>query len=84
MTATFNKWLDTFVEEKGLDLDFVFEVEGREHGTNFIPLGCIVDFIKGEADVPTKNTIKQNLVKIDFMNGDPMHFFLHCAKAIAF
>ena len=80
----FNKWLDTFVEEKGLNLDHAFEVEGPEHGLNIIPLGCIIDFIKDEADEEAKKKVKENLVKIDFMNGDVMHFFNHCAKAIAF
>jgi hypothetical protein len=27
--------------------------------------------------------IRQILVKIDFKNGDPMHFFKHLAKAMA-
>ena len=27
--------------------------------------------------------IRQMLVKIDFQNGDPMHFFKHLAKAMA-
>ena len=79
----FNKWLDTFVEEKGVDLDFAFEVEG-DNGLNIIPVGCIIEFIKDEADEATKKNVKDNLVKIDFMNGDVMHFFNHCAKAVAF
>lgn len=79
--TNFATWLDTFVSEKGLDTDFVFEVEGAG-GTNFIPLECVIDFIKGtDADIKAK--IKTTLVKIDFMNGDAMHFFNHCAKGMA-
>ena len=33
----FNKWLDTFIEEKGYDLEQVFEVDGPS-GWNMIPL----------------------------------------------
>ena len=78
----FNKWLATFVEEKGLDLDFTFEVEGPGWGVNMIPLGCVVDFMK-TTDAITKSKVKDTLVKIDFMNGDVMDFFNHCAAGLA-
>ena len=59
----------------------IIEVEGQS-GTNFIPLGVIVEHI---AIAPTheQNQIKNTLVKIDFLNGDIMHFFTYLAKAIA-
>ena len=78
----FNKWLDTFVSEKGLNLEAVFEADGKDFGANFIPLGSIVEFIKA-CDDATKSTIKTNFVKIDFMNGDVNHFFQYIANGMA-
>ena len=42
---TFNKWLDTFVEEKGLDTEKRWEIEGPS-GTNSIPLGVVIEHCK--------------------------------------
>ena len=77
----FAKWLDTLVEEKGLDTETRMDVEG-DMGTNSIPLGCLMDAIK-TAPANEQASIKTTLVKIDFMNGDVMHFFNHLAQAIA-
>lgn len=77
----FTKWLDTFVDEKELNTDFVIEVQG-DGDTNFIPLECLLDAIKS-APTHEQKAIKTTLIKIDFMNGDPMHFFKHLAQAIA-
>lgn len=78
--TNFCKWLDTFVSEKDLDTDFIFEVEGAS-GTNFIPLDCVIEFVK--AQDYCHDQIKATIVKIDFMNGDVMHFFKHCATGMA-
>ena len=78
----FNKWLDTLIEEKELDIESTFEVEGPEWGWNLIPLGCVIEAIKS-APVHEKIAIKTMLVKIDFVNGDVMDYFKHLAQAIA-
>jgi len=77
----FDRWLDTLVEEKGLDTEEVFEVDGPS-GVNWIPLGVIIEHIK-IAPAHEQEQIKTVLVKIDFRNGDVMHFFEHLAGAIA-
>ena len=77
----FDKWLDTLIEEKGLDTEELFIVDGPS-GPNYIPLGVVIEHIK----ITTANEqrqIKDILVKIDFANGDVMHFFKHLAGAIA-
>lgn len=79
---TFDKWLDTLIEEKELDTEFTFEVNGPEYGLNLIPLGCVVEAIKSTSQ-EEQSKIKDTLVKIDFMNGDIMHFFNHLAQALA-
>ena len=80
--TTFAKWLDTFVEEKQLDLEQTFAVEGPEWGTNWIPLGVVVEAMKQTATSEQK-MIRDTIVHIDFRNGDPMPFFKHLAKAMA-
>jgi len=75
-------YLNTLLNEKGLDLETTIEVEGQEWGTNFIPLQAVVDFLS-ECDDSTQEKAKSNLIKIDFHNGDIMHFFTYIAKFIA-
>ena len=78
---TFSKWLDTFIAEKGLDLEQAFEVEGAS-GPNHIPLACVVEAMK-VAPKTEQAAIKTMVVRIDFANGKVMPFFEHLAKAIA-
>ena len=77
----FNKWLDTFISEKGLDLNHWFEVEGAS-GANFIPLACLVDAIKA-APVSEQRAIRAGIVRLDFANAPVLPFFNHLAGAIA-
>ena len=75
-------YLNTLLEEKGLSLDTIIEAEGKDWGVNYIPLAIVVDFL-ASADKKTQETAKNNLVKIDFHNGDVMHFFKYVANFIA-
>lgn len=77
----FDKWLDTFIDEKALDTEEVFTVEGPS-GPNYIPLGVVIEHIK-IAPAHEQQAIKDMLVKIDFCNGDVLDFFRHLAGAIA-
>ena len=74
-------WIYTLIEEKGLNLQTTIDVEGKS-GLNIIPLGVVVEHIL-IAPTHEQNQIKNTLVKIDFHNGDVMHFFTFLAKAIA-
>jgi len=78
----FAEWLDTFVSEKGIDTEQVFEVEGQDWGTNFIPLEVVIEHMK-IAPAKEQAAIKTMFVKIDFANGDVVDYFRHLAKAIA-
>ena len=78
--SVWNKWLDTFVEEKGIDTSYNFEF--NEKGTNhMVETAIVIDWIK-KLDPETKAKIKSNFVKIDFFNGDPMHFLEFMAKGM--
>jgi len=78
---TFGKWIDQLVEEKELDTEETFEVEGPS-GWNLIPLDVVIEHTK-IAPPHEQRQIKDILVKIDFANGNVMHFFKHLAGAIA-
>lgn len=79
--TAFDRWLDTFISEKGLDLETVLDAEGPS-GTNWIPLAVLVSIIK-QAPKVEQAGIKTTLVKIDFANGNALHFFRHLARAVA-
>lgn len=81
-SPNFNKWLDTFLEEKGIDLDESFTVQGETWGDNHMTYGVVVEHMK-IAPKSEQNKIKDMLVKIDFKNGDVRHFLRHLAQAIA-
>lgn len=75
------RWLDTFLEEKGIDSEMVLKVEGPS-GTNWMPVGVLVDAIKS-APAHEQAGIKAMLVKIDFRNAPVKPYLEHLAKAIA-
>ena len=76
-----NKWLDTFVEEKDIDTGFTFEFEDK-NGFHIVEVADVIAFIK-KLGWDHKTKIKDTFVKIDFMNGDPMHFMSYMAKGMA-
>ena len=78
---SFDRWIDTFIEEKGIDTEYLLTVEGLL-GKNYIPVGCVIEAMK-EAPKSEQQTIKNMIIKIDFVNGDVLHFFNHLAEAIA-
>ncbi len=74
-------YLNDLISEKGLNKETIIEVEGAS-GTNFIPLGVVVEHIL-IVNSTEQAKITKTLVKIDFHNGDVMHFFTYLAQAIA-
>jgi hypothetical protein len=81
-TTAFTRWLDTLVDEKGLNTEHVFEKTSPNGTLNVIPLGSVLTKIK-EAPTSEQAEIKKLLVMIDFRNGDVMHLFAHLAGALA-
>jgi hypothetical protein len=77
----FTNWLATFVEEKGIDTEEIITVNGAS-GPNMIPVGCLIEAMN-QAPKNEQAGIKAMIVKIDFVNGDVMHYFKHLAQAIA-
>ena len=78
--TSFNKWLDTFIQEKGIDLDYTFTIED-EGITHIFELGNVIENIKATSK-EEQNAIKDMIVKIDFNNGDVVDYFKHLSKAL--
>ena len=78
--VSFNKWLDTFIEEKGIQLDDTFTIE-KDGQIHVFEIGNIVENIK--VTTPKEQAeIKDMLVKIDFYNADVLDYFKHLAQAL--
>lgn len=77
----FEKWLDTMIEEKGIDLEETFEIQGE--CWNLMSYGVVVEAIKATSETEQK-AIQNMMVKIDFVNGDIKDYLRHLAKAIAY
>lgn len=80
-TSTFSKWLNTLIDEKGIDLEQTFEFDFNGE-YNLMPYGVVVEAIHN-APRHEQEAIKTMLVKIDFVNGDVRHYFRHLAVALA-
>ena len=81
MNNSFANWLDTFIAEKGIDLESTFEFE-NDNGWNLMPYGVVVEAIKTTIGAERAN-IKNTIVKIDFANGDVCHFFRFLGRGLA-
>jgi hypothetical protein len=79
--SAFERWLDTFIEEKGIDPDDNLEVEGPS-GLNIMPIGVLLDAIKA-APAHEQEEIKAMIVQLDFVNARILPYFKHLAKAVA-
>lgn len=77
---SFNKWLDTFIDEKGIDLDETFTIEdnGQLH---IFEIGNVIENIKATTK-EEQQAIKDMIIKIDFNNADVIDYFKHLAKAL--
>lgn len=77
----FKRWLNRFIDEKGIDREEMLSVEGYG-GLHQMPVEVVLEHMliapKSEQDA-----IKNMIVKIDFRNGDVVDYFRHLATAIA-
>lgn len=77
----FTKWLDLFLEEKGINLK-EFVTIANKFTVMSLQLENIVNILKKHQDL--HNTFKSELVKIDFNNGSIKDYLLFVAKAYHF
>ncbi len=81
---TFNKWIDTFLEEKGIDQDHLLTVNGKS-GDNIMPVQVLVDAMK-QASPDEQEAIKGMFVAIDFKTPGKkpvLDYLEHLGQAIA-
>lgn len=78
----FPTWLDTFVEEKGLDLHHVFTVKTDDFWqTHIVPLDVVLEAAK-HTTPGQQAEIKNMLVRIDLVNAEVMPFFKFLAQRL--
>ncbi|RTL26950.1 MAG: hypothetical protein EKK55_07015 [Rhodocyclaceae bacterium] len=77
----FAKWLDTFLSEKGIDLDDTFTIE-TDANTHIFDYAAVAGAMK-TTGAREQAAIKTMIVKIDFRNGDVRHYMRHLARALA-
>jgi len=80
----FDKWLDTLLEEKGIDPESTIAFDGpsAKSGTyNFMMLDVVVEALKNTSPAE-QAAVKNMLVKIDFVNGDVVDYLRHLAGAL--
>lgn len=81
----FENWLNTFIDEKGINRDRILEVESNDPifgDLHLIPVEVVLEHML-IAPAHEQAKIKDILVQIDFANGDVYHFLNHLAGAIA-
>jgi len=76
----FDKWINTFFDEKGIDLEETFEIKGPS-GMNYMPYGVVIEHIKTTGPIE-QDRIKFTIVQHDFRNIDPRQYLRHLAQAI--
>lgn len=76
----FEKWFDTFIEEKGIEAEEMFSLDMSENW-NLVQVGVVIEYIKN-LPIENQEQTKEILVKIDFQNGDVRHFLKYIAKGI--
>ena len=77
----FSQWIDTFLEEKGVDLDEHFEFDNQD-GFNIMPYAYVVENLK-TATPAIQNQVQTKLIQIDFQNGDVTHFLRYLGQGMA-
>ena len=79
-SSSFEKWLDIFIEEKGIDLNEVFSIETNRE-VHYFEIGNVIENIKATSK-EEQEEIRKMIVKIDFNNADVVDYFKHLAQAL--
>ena len=79
--STFDAWIDTFLDEKGIDPQHLFTITGPTGTENIIPVGVVIEHAK-IASPAEQAAIKNTLVRIDFHNN-VLHYLEFLATCIA-
>lgn len=78
----FTKWLDTLIEEKGIDAEETFEFNDSEGTWHLMTMGVVIEAMKA-APLHEQAGIKNMLVRIDFVNASVRDYLKHLGKGMA-
>jgi hypothetical protein len=78
--SSFDRWLDTFVSEKQIDMEEPFELDGPS-GINYLNYEAVIRAIKMTCE-KEQRMIMNMLTKIDFVHGDIRAYLRRLATAI--
>lgn len=79
--SKFNKWFETFLEEKDLPFES-FSVTAESGEVHVMDTDVIIEAIKGCS--PNEQAgIKSMMVRIDFANGNVNHYLKHLGQGLA-
>jgi len=78
----YERYFTTFFEEKHLNLDATFEATSPTGTWNLMPYSVVVEHIM-IAPVSEQAKIADTIRRIDFANGDVLHFLRHLGAAIS-
>jgi len=77
----FVHWIEKFLEEKGIDLNEYFQVEGSDGTVHYMSFGIVIEAMIS-APVHERTAIKARLVKLDFIGADVRKYLLHLSQAL--
>jgi len=81
----FNRWIDTFIDEKGIDLDTPIEFEDSTGMTHYMTVGVVLENIKAmPPEIQAK--FKDMIVRIDFSTPEQkpiLDYFEYIGKGLA-
>lgn len=79
---SFEEWLRTFLDEKGIDLEETFEVETPSNWY-LVDVGSLVEFLEQVGPL-NQHQIKSTFVLIDFKNGDVRHYIDYLIRGMVY
>ncbi len=78
----FSTYVSRLLTEKGISTEYTLEIPSDGlFGNHFVPLSVVIEFIES-LDVQTQHHIKETLIRIDFSNGNILHYLEFLTKGM--
>ena len=79
-TIDIRHYITTLLTEKGISMEHIFEIKSDGvFGNNYVPLEVLIEFIES-LDRRLQDQIRLKLIRIDFNNGNVLHFLEYLTK----
>jgi len=76
------RYISTFFDEKGIDLEESFEITTQDGTWNLMSYGVIIKAILGTGEAE-RAAVANRIRRIDFQAGDVKHYLRHLAQGLA-